>query len=175
MIGPAWSLGLPSFPLSSQVCALFEIRLLFSSKTNDGEKRKKKKATQGWKVVASYSWLPALAKKAVLCPQLTPGRQALCKWEAVSMSAHLRLSSRKEREEKKKKPPLPSTEKPQDQLIPVDCSQARALVRATLFCHWGCHPHARNLSGERNWGWQRIHNTRGTIFLTFGHWECHFL
>ena len=34
------------------------------------------------------------------------------------------------KEKKRKKTPLPSTEKPQDQLILVDCSQARALVRA---------------------------------------------
>ena len=94
-----WTAFFP--PCLPRVCALFEIKLLFSSITNDGE-REKKKPTQGWKVVASYSWLPALAKKAVPCPQLTPGRQALCKWEAVSMSAHLRLSSRKEREKKKK-------------------------------------------------------------------------
>lgn len=51
MIGPE-AFFPPSLP---RVCALFEIKLLFSSKTNDGEREKKKKATQGWKVVASYS------------------------------------------------------------------------------------------------------------------------
>lgn len=65
------------------------------------------------------------------CPHLTLPSQALCKWDAIYMSARLRPLSKKERR-KKKNPLSPLTKKPQDQLIPVDCSKAGALV--------GTHP-----------------------------------
>ena len=100
MIGPAWSLGLPSFPPlfpGSVLC--LKLNFCFLPKwMMEREKKKKPPRVEKW-LLLTADFLPWPRRQ---CPQLTPGRQALCKWEAVSMSAHLRLSSRKEREKKKK-------------------------------------------------------------------------
>lgn len=127
-MGPAWSIWLPYFcpPLSS-FCALFEIKLRFSSKVND-KREKKKKSHPGLKSGSFLQLTSCFCQGgSSVCPQLTLACHALCKWEAVSMSACLRPFSKKERKKEKQKTHVTTTQTPQDQLIPVDWSKAGGL------------------------------------------------